>query len=236
MTEEKESFDRSSDGRGFATVEQYTQHSQCAVYLAKELFEQQIRNTETIGSIYDNSWETSANDNSNAIQLIPGASLYIFSESVPVFITLRWFMQCVVLAKNSAEGGVQARFLALLNKEQITEDYVECENYKVGNKNLKVNGGAKAFVRQCGEKFRKKDRACACALFRNGQQSPTQSTVKSTSCNTRERRILGLAGCPEIGSLSLSPQAFSLLSSRAGSLLCGIQPLFPRQHGLVQNI
>ena len=75
--------------------------------------------------------------------------------------------------------------------------------------------GAKAFVRPCGEKFRKKERACACALFRNGQQSPAQSTVKSTSCNTRERRILGLAGCPEIyprPSLSCPPSTPGLLS------------------------
>jgi hypothetical protein len=49
-------------------------------------------------------------------------------------------MQCVVLADNSAEGGVQARFLAQLNKGQVTEDYVECENYKVGNANHKANG------------------------------------------------------------------------------------------------
>jgi len=34
MTEE-------GDGRGFETVEQYEEHSQCAVYLAKELFKLQ---------------------------------------------------------------------------------------------------------------------------------------------------------------------------------------------------
>ncbi len=74
MTEEREAADRTSDGRGFATVEQYLQHSQCAVYIAKQLFEQQKLNTEILASIYDNSWETSANEEQAASQLIPGAS------------------------------------------------------------------------------------------------------------------------------------------------------------------
>jgi hypothetical protein len=117
---------------------QYLQHSQCAVYIAKQLFEQQKLNTEILASIYDNSWETSANEEQAASQLIPGASLYMFSESVPVFITLRWFLQCVVLAKNSAEGGLQARFLAQLNQNELIEDALQCENYAIGNKNHNI--------------------------------------------------------------------------------------------------
>ena len=46
MTEEQESNaqgDKRSDGRSFHTVEGYAQHSQCAVFLAKELLLNQQR-------------------------------------------------------------------------------------------------------------------------------------------------------------------------------------------------
>jgi hypothetical protein len=63
----------------------------------KELFKQQTlksdSNIEALAMMYDSSWET-ANlnlpiddlDKQTAKQLIPGTSLYIFVESVPVFI------------------------------------------------------------------------------------------------------------------------------------------------------
>jgi hypothetical protein len=42
---------------------------------------------------------------------------------------------CVVLAENSNEGGVQTRFLALLNQGLVLEEFVACENSKNGNLN-----------------------------------------------------------------------------------------------------
>ena len=71
---------------------------------------------------------------------IPGASLYLFLESVPVPITLRWFVQCVVLAKSTTDGGVPARFLANLNAGTVDYEYVECDNYVLGIGNHAVNG------------------------------------------------------------------------------------------------
>jgi hypothetical protein len=151
MTEEKQSGE---DGRGFTTIEQYAKHSQCAVYLAKELFKHQkqlSQNDAATANIYDNSWEVSnfnldiddlTDLTKTAKQLIPGTSLYIFVESVPVFITLRWFMQCVVLAKDEDEGGVERCFLALLNQGQLSEEeeFVPCTNYEKGSENIIAQG------------------------------------------------------------------------------------------------
>jgi hypothetical protein len=61
--------------------------------------------------------------------VMPGSSLYIFVQSVPVAISMRWFIQCIVLAANVMEGGVQARFLAQLNSDTADYNYVECQNY-----------------------------------------------------------------------------------------------------------
>jgi hypothetical protein len=137
MTEEQESAEQ-RDGRSFSSVLDYTQHSQCAVFLAKALLVNQ--KLLDASSIYDNSWRTSKTDSNAAMPVVPGASLYLFVESVPVAISLRWFMQCVVLAANIAEGGVQARFLAQLNAGTTDYDYVECQNYLEGIANHNVNG------------------------------------------------------------------------------------------------
>ena len=144
MTEEKENTQH-GDGRGFSTVEQYIQHAQCAVYLARQLqLNQQRLNTGS--SIYQNSWATSnVADGEPALPVLAGASLYVFLESVPVGISLRWFTQCVALAKNSDEGGVETRLLARINAGggfAIVDDYIECENYLLGIANHDVDGAA----------------------------------------------------------------------------------------------
>jgi hypothetical protein len=72
--------------------------------------------------------------------VMPGSSLYIFLKSVPVSINMRWFMQCVVLSSNAAQGGVQSRFLAQLNSDSADYDTVECLNYVEGTENYVVNG------------------------------------------------------------------------------------------------
>jgi hypothetical protein len=49
-------------------------------------------------------------------------------------------MQCIVLAANVMEGGVQARFLAQLNSDTVDYNYVECQNYVDGIANHEVSG------------------------------------------------------------------------------------------------
>jgi hypothetical protein len=144
MTEEQESNDQNnklSDGRGFYSVQEYSQHSQCAVFLAKELLRNQERlDVESSNRIYENSWSTTRVDSEAAMPVMPGSSLYIFVQSVPVAISMRWFIQCIVLAANVMEGGVPARFLAQLNSDTVDYNYVECQNYMDGIENYEVNG------------------------------------------------------------------------------------------------
>jgi hypothetical protein len=144
MTEEQENNELTntrSDGRGFNTVKEYTQHSQCAVYLSKELLaNKQKLDANLPYRIYDNSWKTSKSESETKMPVMPGSSLYIFLKSVPVAINIRWFMQCVVLSANAAQGGVQSRFLAQLNSDSTDYDAVECLNYVEGIENYAVNG------------------------------------------------------------------------------------------------
>jgi hypothetical protein len=74
--------------------------------------------------------------------VIAGASLYVFLESVPVGISLRWFTQCVAMAKNNDEEGVETRLLTRINAGAIVDDYIECENYLLGIANHDVDGAA----------------------------------------------------------------------------------------------
>jgi hypothetical protein len=144
MTEEQENNEQNtkrSDGRGFSSVQEYSQHSQCAVFLAKELLRNQERlDVESSNKIYANSWSTTRIDSEPAMPVMPGSSLYIFVQSVPVAISMRWFLQCIVLAANVMEGGVQARFLAQLNSDTADYNYVECQNYMDGIENYQVDG------------------------------------------------------------------------------------------------
>jgi hypothetical protein len=89
---------------------------------------------------YDNSWKTSKSESETKMPVMPGSSLYIFLKSVPIIINIRWFMQCVVLSANAAQGGVQSRFLAQLNSDSVDYDAVECLNYVEGIENYAVNG------------------------------------------------------------------------------------------------
>jgi hypothetical protein len=93
MTEEQESTVQ-GDGRGFSNVHMYAQHSQCAVFLANALLlnQQRVEAAES-SRIYDNSWSTSSADDEPPAPVMPGASLYLFVDSVPVAISLRWFLQ-----------------------------------------------------------------------------------------------------------------------------------------------
>ena len=115
MTEEQETdqqTNKRSDGRGFYTVQGYAQHSQCAVFLAKELIlNQQRLDAESSNRIYENSCSTTRVYSEAAMPVIPGSSLYIFVQSVPVAISMRW-----------------------------DYNYVECQNYIDGIANHDVSG------------------------------------------------------------------------------------------------
>lgn len=145
MTDEKSI---TGDGRGFTDIEGYLVHSQCTVYLAHALRrnEERVKNTGNGANLYANSWRTfvftsTTSADTPAVPVMPGSSLYLFSGKVPVAISLRWFLQCVVLAKNTAEGGVDARFLKNVYTVGAFE-VIECENYVDGIKNFAVNGVA----------------------------------------------------------------------------------------------
>ena len=90
MTEEQESLQQ-GDGRGFTGVLAYAEHSQCAVFVAQQLLLNQQRfNTE---SFYSRSTaQVLEGDEVQPTPVVPGASLYVFVESVPVTISFRWFI------------------------------------------------------------------------------------------------------------------------------------------------
>jgi hypothetical protein len=117
-----------SGKRGFDSIKRYLEHSDCLVYLAKKLLEnEQVMDLQVNAEadLYPSSYEQ---------RLVPGASLYIFERRVPVAISFRWFTQCVVLA-NANEGGVIARFLAhIVEGEHTDTDTVQCDNYLRGLK------------------------------------------------------------------------------------------------------
>jgi len=149
MTEERETNENNnqrSDGRGFSSVEEYIRHSQCVVYLAKALLNnQQTLDLATNNRIYENSWSTTKSSDT-PMPVMPGSSLYIFVQSVPVSISMRWFVQCVVLAANVQEGGASSRFLAELNMNSFDNNQIDCENYLVGKDNYQNNGAKNSDV------------------------------------------------------------------------------------------
>jgi hypothetical protein len=115
-----------SGNRGFTSVEQYLEHSRCMVHVAQALLAHEaiIRQENEALALYSSS----AYDD-----VVPGASLYIFLKRVPVIITLRWFAQCVVFS-TADEGGVSARFLALINEvEGVGNIETHCRNYEKGS-------------------------------------------------------------------------------------------------------
>jgi hypothetical protein len=120
-----------SGKRGFDSIDKYIKHSDCLVYLAKRLLEnEQVMDLQVNqeADLYSSSYEQ---------RIVPGASLYIFERRVPVAISFRWFTQCVVLA-NANEGGVSARFLAhIIEGEHADTDTVQCENYLKGLEYMK---------------------------------------------------------------------------------------------------
>ena len=64
--------DRRSDGRSFNSVQGYAQHSQCAVFLTKELLlNQQSLDAVSSSRIYKNSWITSSVDAEAPMPVMP---------------------------------------------------------------------------------------------------------------------------------------------------------------------
>jgi hypothetical protein len=117
--------------RGIESVEQYLLHAECATFLARALIEheQSFANINEL-SFYHSS--STGNPNEPAMPVLPGSSLYLIDRRLPISINLRWLFQCVVLAKDSKEGGVVPGFLKQLNTGTLSRQHesVDCENYR----------------------------------------------------------------------------------------------------------
>lgn len=149
-------------GRGFETLDQYLQKTKCLAFVAHQmsLHVQQLqeaqeliytpRSQTTFASEFSSDC-TSSSTNSNGqaadqgvimseITRLPGNSLYIFLQRSAVYMPLRWFSQCVLLAKNAAEGGVKENWIKMLFDQSLLADTYEdfetdlllgCQNYNI---------------------------------------------------------------------------------------------------------
>lgn len=119
--------------RGFTSVEHYLEHSRCAVFIASALNANQQRFAEKaqLGLVFYHS-SLVGSPSEPALPVLPGASLYLIDRRLPISINLRWLMQCVVLSKDTVEGGVAQSFLAELNSGALAArtDTVDCGNYR----------------------------------------------------------------------------------------------------------
>ena len=127
-------FGVASNPRGINSVDKYLDHSKCAVFLARKLQQNQdsFAQEETLRGF--GFYSSSGKD-----QVLPGASLYLFDRRLPLSVNLRWLLQCVVLAKDSEEGGALGGFLSMLNRGTLSdrEDDVQCMNYDHDEKDPK---------------------------------------------------------------------------------------------------
>jgi hypothetical protein len=118
--------------RGVNSVEHYLEHSRCAVFVARALYANEERFAEKarLGLVFYHS-SLAGGPLQQALPVLPGASLYLVDRRLPVSINLRWLMQCLVLAKDSVEGGVPQSFITELNSGALAArtDTVDCVNY-----------------------------------------------------------------------------------------------------------
>jgi len=119
--------------RGFTSVDEYLEHSRCATYVARALAENEERFAKAQAHDRIQFYQSSSAEQPllPAAPVLPGASLYLVDRRLPVSVNLRWMLQCVVLAKDTADGGASASFLADLNSGRLsaTRDVVDCANY-----------------------------------------------------------------------------------------------------------
>lgn len=117
-------------GRGLLDIDHYLELSRCTVFITQELEKEESRLKQD-GFTYVS--RTSIGVDEQVYDTSPGSSLYLFDQYSAIFMPLRWFLQCVLFAKNKEEGGVHTGFLpALLNAEEFLSnypEYVTCTNY-----------------------------------------------------------------------------------------------------------
>jgi hypothetical protein len=117
------------DERGITDVDHYLEHSRCATFVSRGLAKHEASFSQ--GTRF---YHSSRTDGPLQAQrpVLPGASLYLIERRLPVSISLRWLLQCVVLAKDASEGGVMPSFLVELNRGTLAarQDTVDCANYR----------------------------------------------------------------------------------------------------------
>ena len=109
---------RDQQTRGFASIDNYMTHADCAIHVAGLL-----KGTLEIGRI-DNPYRT---ESINA-QTAPGASLYMFHERGVVYMPFRWFWQCVVLS-TPGDGGAPEDWFDRVTDPESSHYSTPCVNY-----------------------------------------------------------------------------------------------------------
>jgi hypothetical protein len=118
--------------RGFASVDGYLAHAQCATFVERQLREQEdafARQEADFAISFYNRGCAGCVDNTASV--LPGVLLYLIDRRLPVSVNLRWLLQCVVLAKDKSEGVAMGSFFTELNSGRLSARYdtVECANY-----------------------------------------------------------------------------------------------------------
>ena len=103
----------SSKNRGIDSMQKYQEDAKCIKYLYARLLQVHESNALAL-SLY-------GIDKSQ----VPGSTLYLFSGTAPVEVTLLWFWKCVVAAKEG-EGGVSTQWLRIMTSE--TDEGIQCDN------------------------------------------------------------------------------------------------------------
>lgn len=127
-------------GRGLSNIDHYLQLTQCVVYVTQEFEKEEFRLKEA-GFTYTSA--TSIGVDAISYKASPGSSLYLFDQYTAIFMPLRWFLQCILFAASTSEGGVHSGFIpALLNSDISLAEYPEytsCTNYNYEGSNADNN-------------------------------------------------------------------------------------------------
>lgn len=151
-------IDDFGNGRGFtvdkkASLEKYLDITQCLAYIASKMDEkvQEFEMAETqvysprLQSVFatdcsdsETTSTTQANtENAGTVMpnpaRLPGNSIYLFVQRTVVYMPIRWFAQCVLLAKNVEENGVSSAWIARVLDGTIGTDTFDTTDTDSGN-------------------------------------------------------------------------------------------------------
>ena len=111
--------------RGFSTLNAYLEHANCTAHIAQRM----NLNEQMFAQAQQNNPYLQYYSADEFAGVHPGGSIYLFVQRQPVFVPLRWLVQCVVLA-SSDEGGVYDNWVRHLFTGKLnTEETVACSNY-----------------------------------------------------------------------------------------------------------